>query len=212
MDHQKNNTNHFGVHRLEAFTDGVLAIVATLLILNIEVPENIPIDKLSGELFGMWPHYISYMLSFIIVGMYWYIHHVIMKFITRVDSVTLWLNLLFLMVIAYIPFPTELMSEYRHDLLSVQFFGISQVLTGFLIASLWIYTVVIKKNVIKEMTGSSINMITIAVVMPPIINLVALLAAFFNVFFSIVLFFIAPVLYIVFSRKSSFPEKLRFKF
>lgn len=207
MDHQKNNTNHFGVHRLEAFTDGVLAIVATLLILNIEVPENIPIDELRGKLFDMWPHYISYILSFIIVGMYWYIHHVIMKLITRVDSVTLWLNLLFLMVIAYIPFPTELMSEYRHELLSVQFFGISQVLTGFLIASLWIYTVVIKKNVIKEMTGSSINMITIAVVMPPIINLVALLAAFFNVFFSIVLFFIAPVLYIVFTRNSSFPEK-----
>ena len=99
--------------RIEAFSDGVLAIAVTLLVLDLRVP--LP-DALHGPLAkalaGLWPAYAAYVTSFLVIGIIWVNHHAVFELIGRVDRTTLFLNLLLLMSVVTIPFTTGLLSEY----------------------------------------------------------------------------------------------------
>src|SRR3954447_20267997 len=83
------------VGRLEAFSDGVLAIVITLLILDVKVPARAT-GHLSHELVRMWPHYAAYLLSFLVVGIIWLNHHAVVQLLARTNHAVLILNLLLL--------------------------------------------------------------------------------------------------------------------
>src|SRR5579885_2843908 len=92
--------------RVEAFSDGVFAIAITLLILDIKVPPHGSSDLLR-ILLGLWPAYFAYILSFVMIGIYWAQHHYIFKFIEKTNHVFNLLNLLFLLCIAFLPLPTS---------------------------------------------------------------------------------------------------------
>jgi uncharacterized membrane protein len=94
--------------RLEAFADGVFAIAATLLILNVHESGS----PLGSTLLNIWPSYVAYVVSFMTIGIIWVNHHTVMSQIARVDRPFLLLSVLFLMMIAFIPFPTRLLSEH----------------------------------------------------------------------------------------------------
>jgi uncharacterized membrane protein len=100
-----------GTNRLEAFTDGVFAIAATLLILEITVDTSHTND-LGSALLHLWPSYLAYVTSFITIGIIWMNHHTCVETIARVDRVFLFLNLLLLMTVAFLPFPTRLVAHY----------------------------------------------------------------------------------------------------
>src|SRR6266581_5718453 len=91
-----------GTSRLETFADGVLAIAATLLILDVSVSRS----PLSTQLARAWPSYVAYMVSFLTIGIIWVNHHAIMDQVARCDRTFLVVNVFFLMVVAFIPFPT----------------------------------------------------------------------------------------------------------
>jgi uncharacterized membrane protein len=100
-------------NRTEAFSDGVLAIAVTLLILDLRVPARDALDgSLASALADRWPAYAAYVTSFLIIGIIWVNHHGVFELVSRVDRVTLFLNLLLLMAVVAIPFTTALMSEY----------------------------------------------------------------------------------------------------
>jgi len=100
--------------RVEAFSDGVIAIAITLLILEIHVPaiEDASPDLLIQALRDLWPSYFGYVISFATVGIMWANHHTIFRVIARTDHYLILTNLLFLFFLATIPFPTALMAEY----------------------------------------------------------------------------------------------------
>jgi len=104
-----------GTGRIEAFSDGVFAIAITLLVIEIGVPhlenesEGI---TLFGALIGQWPSYLGYVISFLQIGVIWANHHNRFTYIVRSDHIFLFLNILFLMCVAFIPFPTALLAEY----------------------------------------------------------------------------------------------------
>jgi TMEM175 potassium channel family protein len=82
--------------RIAAFTDSVFAFAATLLVLNIKIPEVLPTQlttELPRQVLHLWPQLLSYMMSFVIVGIYWVAHHVMFHHIKRSDRVLLWLNI-----------------------------------------------------------------------------------------------------------------------
>jgi hypothetical protein len=85
--------------RIAAFSDSVFAFAATLLVLNIKVPELLPaqLTELPRQVFQLWPQLLSYIMSFVIVGIYWVAHHVMFHHIKRSDRLMLWLNITFLM-------------------------------------------------------------------------------------------------------------------
>ena len=99
--------------RTEAFSDGVLAIAITLLVLDLRVPVSETLQgSLAQALADKWPAYAAYVTSFLIIGIIWVNHHGVFELVGRVDRMTLFLNLLLLMAVAAIPFTTALMSEY----------------------------------------------------------------------------------------------------
>jgi uncharacterized membrane protein len=98
--------------RLEAFSDGVIAVAITLLVLNIDIPDLKPGETLAHGLAAQWPFYAAYVTSFLTIGIIWINHHVMIGRLREADRAILFLNLLLLMSIAVIPFGTKLMAEY----------------------------------------------------------------------------------------------------
>jgi uncharacterized membrane protein len=121
--------------RLEAFSDGVFAIVITLLVLDIR-PEG---SGGSGwEMFvHAGPKILIYALSFVLVGLYWVSHHNMLHFIERTDRTFLWLNLLLLLVVAFIPYPASLVSHTHADPSSLTIYASTLILANLLGAALW---------------------------------------------------------------------------
>ncbi|QES51107.1 DUF1211 domain-containing protein [Streptomyces venezuelae] len=101
-------------NRVEAFSDGVFAIVITILVLEIKVPEEHGSDLWHG-LWAQWPHYAAYVVSFLVVGVMWVNHHTIFGHLRRVDRPLLFLNLLVLMVVSVIPWTTSVLAEHLKD-------------------------------------------------------------------------------------------------
>ncbi|HEY4829541.1 MAG TPA: TMEM175 family protein [Solirubrobacteraceae bacterium] len=102
--------------RLEAFSDGVIAVAITLLVLNIDLPSLSPGETLAHGLGRQWPVYAAYVVSFLTVGIIWINHHVMIGRLRETDRTILFLNLLLLMSIAVLPFATKLMAAYlRHS-------------------------------------------------------------------------------------------------
>jgi uncharacterized membrane protein len=97
--------------RMEAFSDGVLAIVVTLLILDVKVPSGAE-GHLGRALGEQWPQYVAYLVSFLIVGIIWLNHHATVSLLARTDHMTRVLNLLLLLPVSVLPWPTAVLSEY----------------------------------------------------------------------------------------------------
>lgn len=100
--------------RLEAFSDGVIAIAITLLVIEIGVPE-VGHDSLWDALVDQWPSYAAFLISFAVIGIMWVSHHSMFERIAIVDRGLLFLNLALLMGIAFVPFPTALLAEYVRE-------------------------------------------------------------------------------------------------
>src|SRR3954451_12467789 len=97
--------------RLETFSDGVFAIAATLLVLEIGVTVEHG-QSLGSALLDIWPSYLAYATSFLVIGIIWINHHHTVGLMRRVDRTFLSLNLLLLLVVSFIPFPTRLVAEH----------------------------------------------------------------------------------------------------
>ena len=103
-----------GTGRVEAFSDGVFAIAITLLILEIHVPPGLGDGprRLAATLRALWPSYLTYILTFATVGIYWANHSYIFRLYKKTDHLFNLLNVLFLMCISFVPLPTAVLGEY----------------------------------------------------------------------------------------------------
>jgi uncharacterized membrane protein len=100
-----------GTTRLETFSDGVFAIAATLLVLEFSVHE-VSGARLGHELLQLWPSYLAYATSFLTIGIIWINHHYCVSTFARSDRVLMFLNLILLLVVGFLPFPTKLVAQY----------------------------------------------------------------------------------------------------
>ena len=102
-----------GMARLVGFSDGVFAIAITLLIQNVELPKSTESAAVGMSRFlGVWPDILSYIISFLVIGNYWIVHHDMFNDIDRYDRKLLWLNVIYLMFIAFIPYSTSLIGDF----------------------------------------------------------------------------------------------------
>lgn len=128
--------------RTEFFSDAVFAIAITLLILEIRVPD---IGPLGPALIALWPSYIAYGISFIVIGAIWLNHHLMFAKIAKADSTLMLVNLLMLMAVAFLPFPTAVLSEALHrgkDLnIAVAFYGGTLAINGLFVNLTWHHAV-----------------------------------------------------------------------
>ncbi len=108
-----------GKGRLEAFSDGVIAVILTIMVLEMKVPHSTELAALAP----MWPVFVAYVLSFIYVGIYWSNHHHLFHAIDHVTGGILWANLHLLFWLSLIPFATGWMSENHYDAVPMALYG-----------------------------------------------------------------------------------------
>ena len=187
------------LNRFEAFSDGVFAIAVTLLVLEIKAPDlsQATSSEAITKLWQVFPHILSYITSFIVIGVLWINHHALFHFLKRVDRAVLVINLLLLMCVAFIPYPTALIGEYGSSLPVVVFYGLSLALTGFIYNALWFYVVhryIKSEGLIHQ---RSIRKATIWSLSYPISYLIASGLAFVSLNLSLVLYVLIPLFYLL---------------
>jgi uncharacterized membrane protein len=182
--------------RLEAFSDGVFAIAATLLILDVHVGDS----DLGAHLVHIWPSYAAYAVSFLTIGIIWVNHHTVFTQIRRVDRLFLLINVTFLMAVAFIPFPTSLIASQLHgnDLEPAALtYGATLTITATLFNVLWIYASLDHRLLRPDAEPRVVSGISRSYLPGPFIYLAATLVALVSPIASVVLFGVIAVFYIV---------------
>jgi uncharacterized membrane protein len=189
-------TSMMSTSRLEAFSDGVFAIAATLLILDVRVAPG----DLGARLVHNWPSYVAYAVSFLTIGIIWINHHTVFTQIRRVDRLFLLINVAFLMVVAFIPFPTSLIaSQLRGNDLepAALTYGATLTITAALFNILWFYASLGHRLLRTDADPRVLSGISRSYLPGPFIYLVATLIALVSPIASVVLFGVITIFYIV---------------
>jgi uncharacterized membrane protein len=130
------------VERLRMFTDAVFAIAITLLAFNIKLPD-LPDAEIEANLprllLGLWPQFLSYAITFSVLGIYWRAYHRVFQHIRRYDGRLFWLNLLYLFWIAFLPFPTSIVGQYGERASAAIFYAVSMAIASLILYGLWLY-------------------------------------------------------------------------
>ncbi len=204
---QKNNA-YFGLStgRLEALSDGVLAIVITLLILafldadhDIADSPSMSSAEVVKVLVSFWPHLLGYVLSFVLIAIYWIIHHHMFHYIRRADRGLLWLNMLFLMSVAFVPFPTDLLSaciEHESNVIVV-LYGASHLICGLTLAVVWCYATCNRRLVAEDLDISVLRATTQTTLTGPALYSIGIALSFVSTTAALVVYCVVPLLYIV---------------
>jgi len=115
-----------GKNRLEAFSDGVIAIIITIMVLELKVPHGDQLSQLSSTI----PVFLGYVMSFVYVGIYWNNHHHLFHAVRRVNGPILWANLHLLFWLSIVPFVTDWMGQNRASAWPVALYGIVLMMAG----------------------------------------------------------------------------------
>ncbi len=179
--------------RLEALTDGIFAIAMTLLVLQLTVPESG--RNLHHDLRLELPDGLSYAVSFVILGVYWVGHRSQFQLIERADRTLTWLNILFLMGIALIPFSAALLGRHHETETAVVVYGSNLVAVAILHLAMWLYATRVRRLVAPGLPAAAILYGTRLSVIAPAIYLVAIALAPVSTAASIAVYAAVPLLY-----------------
>jgi TMEM175 potassium channel family protein len=153
----------WSTNRLETFSDGVFAIAITLLVLEIGVPES-EFDDLWSGIANQWPSYLAYVTSFVTIGGLWLGHHGIFRRLASADGNVMRLNLLLLMLVSFLPFPTRLLAEAidmaTAERAAVIFYGLVLLLISTVISGLWRYLAAHRSLLKSDVTDAEVDAIT----------------------------------------------------
>ena len=127
--------------RIVFFSDAVFAIAITILVLDIRVPDGLSPAELPAQVLSLWPKYLGYAISFLVLAVYWQAHHRVFKPIRGYDGTLVWLNFFFLMAIAFLPFPTSLLGEYGGQRISVAVYGANAAAASLLLSAISWYAI-----------------------------------------------------------------------
>ena len=179
--------------RIEAFSDGVFAIAITLLVLDLKVPHGVPQGPTLGQaLIAQWPTFAAYLTSFATIGIMWINHHYLFTVIRRSDHNLLILNLLLLLMVTFIPYPTSLLAEYFNhpgERLAVILYAGSFLVIALLFYALWKYAAKGNRLIGHEVDRSIVEGIHKSYRFGPLLYLATFILAFVNVALSVGLCF-----------------------
>jgi uncharacterized membrane protein len=187
-------------NRLEALSDGVFAIVMTLLVIEIRVPhlgENGHSESLLQALFHLIPKIRGFVMSFFVISIYWVAHSHLFYLIKRVDRGLMWLNGLFLMCLSFIPFPTAVLGEYPQERASAVLFGLAMMMTGVSFCLLRFYAVKWGKLVDSKIPDELLRGSLKRSLANPVLYGFGTALTFFSADTAVTFFFLIPILFIL---------------
>ena len=206
---RKHVTKHHsapGNERIGSFSDGVFSIAITLLVLEVKVPDHVT-GGLISAVPEVLPKFLAHVVSFAVLGIYWVGHHNMFLHIRRHDRWLLWMNILFLMFVASMPFAAALIIRYPDDELALVFYALMLIGAGVSLNLTWRYATERRRLVPAELDDDLIAFVNRRQLMAPIVYLVALLVSFLNLNVAKLLFVLVPLLYIVPSPLDQFHHK-----
>ena len=163
--------------RVEAFSDGVFAIAMTLLIIDVKVPAAAE-SHLAFQLIQQWPSYVSFLISFAFIGIMWINHHRLFTHIARCDDLLLVLNLLLLLGVIAVPFPTAVLATHLgkvDERTALILYNGTYVFIAVIFNVLWKYASSAKRHLLaKDVDGTSVRRISRQYAFGPILYLVCL--------------------------------------
>ncbi len=184
--------------RIETLTDGVFAIVMTVLVFNFHSPLKELVAKfgLLHELAALVPNLVGYIITFVILGVLWVGHHNQFFYIRRADRVLLWINIFFMMVVALLPFSAQLLSEYGQDAVSIVIYNLNLILAEVLLFYHWWYATRDHHLLGQRLEPQVRRMVVRRILTPAVLYLLAILIAFISVQASILIDVLVPIIYV----------------
>ncbi|MES2806877.1 MULTISPECIES: TMEM175 family protein [unclassified Flavobacterium] len=177
-------------NRLEAFSDGVLAIIITIMILEIKVPEGANFS----DLMMLAPKFLSYILSFVYVGIYWNNHHHMLQSVTKVNGKILWANLHLLFWLSLIPLSSGWMGEHNFAKATITFYG---VILFFSAIAFWLLQNIIiasegQKSILAKALGNNFKG-----KISNLLYLIGIVISFFYEFIAAAIYIIVAIIWLV---------------
>lgn len=168
-------------NRLEAFSDGVFAVAITLLILEINVPEG---EHLWHDLKEEWPSFASFFVSFWVIGIIWVNHHGLIDHLKRTDRSVLYLNLLVLMTVVFIPFSTALMADHlksgADEKVAALVYALAFLAMGIAFNLFWTYVVKHRRELGVELADEEVRRMSVGFMIGSPLYAVGVIMAFIS--------------------------------
>ncbi len=196
--------NEISKSRIGTLTDGVFAIVMTILVLEITVPQISHSEaaiELPKQLLELWPVIQSYGTSFIILGLFWIAHDYQFHYVKRANRTFLWITIFYLMFIAFVPFSTSLIGEYGDQQISVIIYAVNISIIGFWEYIRWKYATKDHQLVDSDLNRTFITKMSRRFLLGPTIYLIAVAISFVSTQLSLVMFIATPLYFLVSARK-----------
>jgi uncharacterized membrane protein len=187
--------------RLEAFSDGVIAIAITLLVLEIRVPEGAESPSaMWAALRDLWPSYLGYLISFATIGIMWANHHTIFRLISRTSHYLILTNLLFLLCLAFLPFPTALLTHtlgHADERVGIIVYSGAFLVTALAYNLLWFYAAAHARDLMPDAAPQAVQSITSRFRLGPPAYGIAFALAFINTTASLIVLAVIALTYVL---------------
>jgi len=184
------------VQRLENLTDGIFAVAMTILVFDLK-PLDGPVGDLPSNFVHLWPNFLGYIISFLLLGIYWHGHLSQFRHIRKIDPTYIWIHILFFMSISLVPFTTSSLSQYPFSLLTLALYASNLILIGCVLYAMWSYATNGHRFIDDNVPPEVIRYGKIRCLLAPAGYVIALCVALVSPVLALIVFVIVPVVYIV---------------
>ncbi len=196
--------NGLGLERIVFFSDAVMAIAITLLVIDLRLPGPSAVASaadVAASLRALTPRIVSFVISFAVIGVYWTSHHRYFGYIKRYDSRLMLLNLIFLFFIVLMPFAASMLGQYSYLPIGVAIYGLNVAATGLSIGALWWYASRNHRLVDDDLDARIIQARNQTALIVPLLFLASIPFAFLSPLIPPVIWWIAPFAALAASRR-----------
>ncbi len=183
--------------RIDGLQDGVFAIVMTLLVLEMRLPEAAPGHEIQEHLVEMLPLFTTYVITFMNLGIYWVGQVLQMHAIERSDRTFMWMQIFFLLFISVLPFSSSLLGRYPDEQISSIVYGMNMIAVGLMSCLGWRYASHHHRLTSHDLTPSFIRSVTWRILVAPVAALIAILLSFVTMRLSILCYLLVLPYYII---------------
>ena len=181
----------------------------TILVLELRAPATLGPGGLAGDLLALWSRLATFVISFIVLGVYWFAHHQVFHFVLRVNRTLVWLNILFLMGIALVPFAASLLGAYPGDPIALSLYGAVLGLLAALGYLIWWYLTGDRGLIEPGLDLELVRKARVWLAIGPVITPVAIAVSFVNTTVALLIYLALPMVFIFFNPVSRYLERLR---
>lgn len=185
--------------RIEALSDGIFAIVMTIIVLELRVPETSEMDLNSEKIFEFIINYLpkieTYAISFVIAGVFWLRHQLHFMHITGVDRVTITINIFFLLFVTFIPFTTGFVMNFPDQEVPFLLYAFNLFIISIILVLNWRYVSKDRRYITNSMTDKEIKNFTFLTSVAPLIFISAIIMSLFSIRIATFMLYFEPIFY-----------------